>query len=149
QFTLLLADNDPDYLDAARRFFEKAHFAVKTTGNPAEAKAALEQGRIDLAILDIRLVNNNDEKDFSGVHIARTVAPEIPKILLTKWPTYEAIVKSFGSSPNGLPRPVDCVDKNAGLQVLLTAVRNTLESDSTYRASSNNLASKLDQDYRD
>lgn len=149
RFTLLLADNDPDYLETARGFFEKAQFEVRTATNPAEAKAMLEQGGIDLAILDIRLVNNKDKNDFSGVHIARTVASEVPKILLTEWPTYKAAIISLGSSLDGLPRPVACVAKKAGPQALLTAVRNTLEFESRYRVSSDNLALKLDQDYQD
>jgi len=31
QFTLLLADNDPDELETARRFFEKARFITAAT----------------------------------------------------------------------------------------------------------------------
>lgn len=149
QFTLLLADNDLDYLDPCRDFLVSAGFEVRIATSPAQAKEALERGGIDLAILDVRLVNNKDEKDFSGITIARTVAPEVPKILLTKWPTYETAVRSLGSSLDGLPRPADCVDKNSDPEELLTAVRNALEFESRYHASSNNLASKLDQDYRE
>lgn len=122
QFTLLIADNDAGYLETIRVFFEKARFVVRTAPNPDEAKAALERGGIDLAILDIRLVNNRNEKDFSGVPIARTVAPEVPKILLTKWLTYDAALETPGLSPDGMSRPVACVDKKPGLPALLAAV---------------------------
>lgn len=147
--TLLLADNDLDYLETASEYFEKLQFNVRKASNPAEAKVELEKGGIDVAILDIRLVNNKDKNDFSGVRIARTVAIEVPKILLTEWPTYEAAATSLGSSFDGLPRPVACVTKKAGLPALLTAVRNTLEFDLMYRVSSDNLALKLDLDYKD
>ena len=37
----------------------------------AEAEKNLQRGRIDLAILDIRMVNDDDDQDFSGIFLAK------------------------------------------------------------------------------
>jgi hypothetical protein len=57
--------------------------------DPAEAKRILEQGNIDLAIIDIRLMDDNDEKDISGLVVAKETAPSIPKIILIRFPAFE------------------------------------------------------------
>lgn len=149
QYTLLLADNDEHYLETVRDFFEKWHYDVRTAANPDEAKAILEEGGIDLAILDIRLENNRDKQDISGIRIVKTVAPEVPKILMTKWLTYYAAQETVGISLDGKSRPAACVDKKDGLPALLSAVRNTLEFESRYRESSNTLVLKLNHDYEE
>lgn len=149
QYTLLLADNDEQYLETLRDYFEKRRFAVRTATNPEEAKAILEQGGIDLAILDVRLENNRNKQDISGIHIIKTIAPEVPKILLTKWLTYETLRETNNASLDGKSRPAACVDKRDGLPALLSAVRNTLEFESRYRESSNTLVLKLNQDYEE
>ncbi|MBL8189348.1 MAG: response regulator [Acidobacteria bacterium] len=148
QYTLLLADNDADYLELFRDYFEKRHFEVRTATNSEDAKAILEQGGIDLAILDVRLENNADKQDISGIRILKE-APEVPKILLTQWLTYETHRKANKASLDGKSRPAACVSKKEGLPALLSAVRNTLEFESRYRESSNTLVLKLNEDYEE
>lgn len=147
QYTLLLADNDEHYLEMLRDFFEKERFEVKTANNPEDAKTILEQGGIDLAILDVRLENDRP-KDVSGIRILKVV-PEVPKILLTQWLTYKTLREANKASLDGVSRPAACVGKKEGLPALLSAVRNTLEFESRYRESSDILALKLNQDYEE
>ncbi|MBS1786145.1 MAG: response regulator [Acidobacteria bacterium] len=148
QYTLLLADNDVDYLESLRDYFDRKHFEVRTATNPDDAKAILEQGGIDLAILDVRLENNSNKQDISGIRILK-VAPEVPKILLTRWLNYETLRKANKESLDGKLRPAACVDKKDEFSAILSAVRNTLEFESRYRESSNTLVLKLNQDYEE
>ena len=123
---ILLADNDREFLDTRCEFFEKAGFMVKCVSDLTEAICALEQGDLDIAILDMRLLNDEDDKDFSGLELAAQLAPTIPKIILTRYPSYEAVKRALAPQLNGLPPAVDFMPKQDGPAPLLTAVRKAL-----------------------
>lgn len=146
---VLLADNDPNYLETCGKFLGGYGFKVVEALDPTKAKNILESGRVDLAIIDMRLTNDSDSRDVSGLKLAQTSAPKIPKIVLSDHPTFEAAREVLGYGLAGSPSASDFVDKADGLQVLLTAVRRTLNSLSRYHQVSDTLAKKLDSDYRD
>jgi DNA-binding response OmpR family regulator len=125
--TILFADNDPDFLKTRSEFFEHHDYRVMTATNPMEAKQVIDQGEVELAILDLRLLNDDDDKDVSGLTVAKESSPAIPKIILTKFPTFEAVREALGAALNGLPPAVDFVAKQEGPQALLTAVRKALK----------------------
>ena len=105
--TILFADNDPDFLKTRSEFLEQEDYLVIPAGDPTEARRKLETGRIDLAIVDIRLVNDDDEKDTSGLVLAMEVARSVPKIILTGFPSYEYVREVLKSQADGLPA-ADC-----------------------------------------
>ena len=74
--------------------------------DPGEARNILEQGGIDLAIVDLRLLNDGDEKDISGLTLARETARSVPKIILTRFATVEAVREALGPQLEGLPPAV-------------------------------------------
>lgn len=140
---VLLADNDVEYLETVRDLLLRDGFRVLPALNPGEAKSILERGDVDLAVLDIRLLNDEDEKDLSGLQIARNMAPDIPKIILTRWPTWELVRESLQQQLEGLPRAVEFVAKQEGAQALLTNIRKTLHLVTRFRETSDNLADKI------
>lgn len=146
---ILVADNEPDYLETVREFLQKEGFRVLPAATPAEAVKILERGGVDLAIVDIRLVNDNDEKDTSGLGVVKKYAPEVPKILLTRWPKYEDVRDALSGQLDGLPSAVDFVAKQEGVQSLLTAINRALHLVTRYREMSYNLARRIDLGYDD
>lgn len=148
--TILFADNDPDFLKAWAEFLEQAGYVVIPAANPIEARRKLEGRKIDLAILDIRLEDDNDPKDFSGLVLAREVARTVPKIILTGFPSTEAAREALRPRLNGLPAAVDFVDKNEGPDALLRAVRNALKFGPEWlRRAIDGTAERLEKDYED
>ena len=147
--TVLLADNDEEYLGTISDFLQKEGFKVLPAANPAEATQILEHGGVDIAIIDIRLLNENDEKDVSGLNLAKRVAPHIPKILLTRWPRLQDVREALGNQMDGLPAAVDFVAKQEGPQVLLTAINKVLHLVTRYREFSENLARRITEAYDD
>lgn len=147
--TILVADNDPDYLETIRDFLQKEGFRVLPAAEPAEATRVLEKDGVDLAVLDVRLLNDNDPKDVSGLSIAKRVAPHVPKILLTRWPTYQDVREGLGSHLDGMPSAVDYVAKQEGPQSLLTAINRTLHLVTRYREMSDSLARRVMEGYDD
>lgn len=89
QATILLADNHEDFLRVRKTSLEQAGYKVSTASNPIEARQLLSRTHFDLAIIDIRLEDNLDEKDISGLILARDCAPSVPKIMLTDYPSLE------------------------------------------------------------
>lgn len=80
---ILFADNDPDFLETRSGFLKEEGYEVVMASSPTDARRKLEQGGIDLAILDVRLTNDDDEKDTSGLALAKAIGHAVPKIILT------------------------------------------------------------------
>lgn len=123
---ILFADNLQDFLDERREFLEQAGYTVVTADNPVDAARILEHGGIDLAILDIRLVDDDDMEDKSGLLLAQKFGPHLPIILLTGYPVWEDVKSVLGKDLNGLSKAVDFLSKEEGPGVMVEAVNLTL-----------------------
>jgi len=146
---ILFADNDGEFLESRSEFLEQEGFKVYKALNPTVAKDIIDQGNIDLAVLDLRLLNDNDDKDFSGIILAKQTTSSIPKIILTRYPTYEAVREALAPQLIGLPPSVDFVAKQEGPQALLTAIRRVLRFDKLFQQGINSLADRINEDYID
>lgn len=147
--TILFADNDLDFLRTRSKFLEQHGYQIIPALKPEEAKRTMEQGQVDLAILDLRLINDDDEKDSSGLSVAKESASSVPKIILTRFPTVEAMREALGPALDGLPPAVDFVAKQEGPQALLTAVRKALKLESGFQERMERLSDQIRADYED
>jgi predicted nucleotide-binding protein len=123
---ILFADNDPDFLKTRCEYLEQEGYNVITASTPIEARDLLLQGMVDLAVLDVRLEDDDDEKDTSGLILARELALSVPKIILTGFPSVDAAREALGSKGNGLPLAVDFIAKSEGPKALEEAVKKAL-----------------------
>ena len=123
--TILFTDNDLDFLETRQTFLENAGYHVIPATTPNEAKAILEKQKIDIAIIDVRLINDNDDKDESGLDLAKSVAPSVPKIILSNYDDH--IRKALMLQPGGSHLAEDYVPKEDGMQAMLTSIRKVLE----------------------
>jgi len=139
--TVLLADNDHEYVTSIRPFLAEGGYRVIAVHTPEEAVQVLQRGNVDLALIDIRLRDDKDELDRSGLQVAHH-APDIPKIIVTNYPTYEAARAALTSQANGHAPAVDIATKHDGPEKLLlllnhisTSIRlRALEARETYFA---------------
>lgn len=127
QIKILMADNDPDFLETRREFLEKEGYEVVTASSPSEAQDKLLGKDIALAIVDIRLLNDDDEKDVSGLELANNVKRPLPMLILTGHPAVEYVRQALRFQANGNPIAHDFIAKEEGPTALLTAIRRTLE----------------------
>lgn len=152
--TLLFVDNDRDFLETRTEFLEQAGYRVFLAANPEEARDVLKQKRavIDLVILDIRLRDDDDEKDISGLTLAKELERTLPKILLTNYPTVDAVREALKPQLDGLPVALTFVSKKEGHQALIQAVQNTLGPLGTWlkrvQQAVEGTDNKLKQDYK-
>jgi DNA-binding response OmpR family regulator len=120
---ILFADNVKRFLNARAELLEDAGYTVVKASSPQEARQMLEEARVQLAILDIRLVDDTDEEDVSGLTLAKEPAfRPIPKIILTGFPDYEDVRDALGPVVDGLPPAVKYVVKEEGAEVLISAI---------------------------
>lgn len=120
---VLFADNTPIFLDTRAEFLENAGYRVLRASSVAEAKRVLDEAWVHLAVLDIRLSNDDDEKDSSGLMLAKqSEYRAIPKIILTGYPSYQQVRDVLGPVAEGLPPAVDFLAKVEGSAAMLDAV---------------------------
>ena len=147
---ILFADDDPGFLKARAEFLGGKGYQVIPAATPVEARRILEQGQVDLAILDLRLTDDADEKDISGLVLAEGTAHSIPKIILTQYPTYEHLREALAPDLQDLPSAVDFVAKQEGPEALLATIRRTLRSDiRVFERNLSDISAQLQQDYKE
>ncbi len=89
---VLFADNMSAILDTMIEFVENEGYEVLPAETLEKAEEILLNSRVHLAILDVRLVDDADENDQSGLDLARDLRfQEIPKIILTYFPTFQNV----------------------------------------------------------
>ncbi len=79
--TLLVADDDQDYLFQLRFHLEKNGFQVLTAESQREAEKVLEETKPDLAIFDLMM--ENEDSGFILSYKAKRKYPEMPVIIAT------------------------------------------------------------------
>ncbi len=124
--TILLADNDPDFRQTRAEVLKRLNYNVLLADNPIDTRKLFATKKIDLAILDIRLQDDDDEKDVSGLTIAKEVAPTVPKIMLTNFPSVDTVRESLRPHLNELPPAVDFVAKEEGINKMISIVERSI-----------------------
>lgn len=128
--TILLVDNDPSILPPLRDFLEANGYQMHTARNPEEARDLLSCQRVHLAVIDLRLRDNADKRDTSGVALAREIDPLIPCIILTGFAReigYDVVRAAMRALPSGRAAAVDLISKGEGPDVLLKAIEGAFE----------------------
>jgi DNA-binding response OmpR family regulator len=126
--TLLIVDNDQDFLDGRAEALGKAGYKVVKANSLEQAEQLLRSEWIHVVIIDVRMQRETDEKDISGINFARKAEfGAIPKIILTRFPSYTSVRAALGPAMDGMPPAVDFVAKQDGLEAMLQAVEQAFE----------------------
>jgi len=148
--TLLLADNDLEFLRMLSPTLIDAGYVVIWAENPIQARSILAEKGIDLAILDLRLEDNHDKGDISGLTIARDVARAVPKIIISDYASLDDVRDDLGLSVvDGLPNVVRFVKKKQGVGAILKAIEEGLALTPHFQKAVNDLTAKLGDYYSD
>jgi DNA-binding response OmpR family regulator len=123
---LLLADNSSDYRRSLRGLLELEDYRVEEAASVEEAEKGLEAVALDLALVDLRLTDDEDEYDISGLEVAKKATERgIPCIIITAFPSEETTrlaLRSRGTEPLA----VDYLPKASGPQAVLDAIEVVL-----------------------
>ncbi len=122
--TILLMDNIKETLDKWGSLLEEVGYRVVKVSTLEEAENVLTNKWVHLAILDIRMVAEEDENDISGLLLAQK--PEyaaVPKIVLTAYPSFEYARLILAPNEQGRRPAINFIAKDEGPQALLEAIR--------------------------
>lgn len=123
---VLIIDNRPDHIQPRREVLEEAGYEVWEAHTSEEARKKLETGLVHLAIVDIRLQPGDPPGDWSGLELVEEVHrehPDFPMLILTAFPSYEAVQRARRPDKNGLPPAEEFLYKGGGLEELIQAVK--------------------------
>ena len=124
--TILVADDDKQYRESLRQLLELEDFRVLEATTPEEAREKLETEPLDLALLDLRFTDHENERDISGLTIARLAATRhVRCIVITAYDTAETARMALRSR-GAEPLAEDFVPKKDGPQAVLDAIEVVL-----------------------
>ncbi len=123
--TILLIDDDPDFVDGARILLEDEGFEVESAGTAAEGLQKVRDSEPDLIVLDVMM-----ETDYEGFEVARTIREELkltalPIIILSGVRATKNIPYHFAPDEHYLPIDI-FLDKGVQPQTLVRMIRETL-----------------------
>jgi two-component system alkaline phosphatase synthesis response regulator PhoP len=81
EFTILIADDDPDYLYQTVYALGKAGYKTMAVESQAEAESVISKFKPDLAIFDLMM--ENDDSGFILCYKMKRKYPDVPVILAT------------------------------------------------------------------
>src|SRR5687768_10192305 len=132
---ILLLENDRDLRAVLKELLEIDGYKVYAVSsvNQAEEQLLAKNLIVHLIITDLRLADESDADDFSGLEFARVFAPTIPKIILTAYASSsvvrEALSPKFSTESNQfLPTAIDFLSKAEGPEKLLQSVEEAFRS---------------------
>jgi CheY-like chemotaxis protein len=125
---VLVVDNNPMLLASVGDFLEANGYSVLTTNSPQQALKLTQEEIVHLCIIDVRLTDDYDETDVSGLDLAAAMDPVIPKIMLTAYENPDPIIRSLSPDKRGIALAVDFVLKRLGPYILLGAVEKVFQS---------------------
>lgn len=123
---ILFVDNDLDFLNTRSEFLKREGYEVVPVSTPLDAIGKANSENFDLAIVDIRLLNDDDDRDNSGLELAKRLRDTLPIIILTNYPLTEYLRRALAVQTDGTRIAYDLVDKRDGPIALLSSIRNTL-----------------------
>jgi DNA-binding response OmpR family regulator len=125
---ILLADNSSEYRRSVIGFLELEGYFVVEAGTQEEAQQKLEDEKFHLVLADLRMRNDDELNDMSGLEIAKFASQcGIPCIIVTAFPTVE-LARIALRSRSAEPFAQDLITKASGPQALIDSIRLTLQS---------------------
>lgn len=134
-YTILIVDNDPDFRQSlAEDVLEPDGFDIRIAGTLQDAREILTRRElVHLAILDLRLEDDNDPNDRSGWLLFGEIDDTISKVVLTAFPTQPALVATTANRTrfrlDDHYREVCLISKQEDPSVYLDTMKTLLSED--------------------
>jgi DNA-binding NtrC family response regulator len=128
---ILVADDQPDVLEALRLLLKAEGFEIVTAGSPAAVVKALEGGDFDLVLIDLNYTRDttSGREGLDLLARLRQADDTLPVIVMTAWGSVDGAVEAMRRGAR------DYVEKPWDNARLLTMVRTQAELGRTLRRS--------------
>jgi DNA-binding NarL/FixJ family response regulator len=128
-YRLLVIDNSSHVRQASKLFLQSQGYQVFTAGDPVEARRLLSEQRVHLAIVDIRLEDDDDPQDTSGLDLAASLDPVVARIVITGYDSSENMRRALRPIlPDNIPAG-DYILKKDGPFALLEAIERVCRAE--------------------
>jgi DNA-binding NtrC family response regulator len=129
--TLLLADDQPDVLEALRLLLKAEGYATRAARSPEEVLQSLGQQEPDLLLMDLNYARDttSGQEGLDLLERVREKAPELPVVVMTAWGSIELAVEAIRRGAR------DFVEKPWDNDRLLSIVGNQLQLAAALRKS--------------
>jgi CheY-like chemotaxis protein len=147
---VLVADNTGKELADMTKLIEARGFSVVPATNRKEAMGVIGRHEVDIAVIDLRLEDEGDVDDISGLSVAEDTDRLIPKIIVSKFPSLEDATEHLKIDIHGLPGIVDFVQKSQIKKELIPKIERAMRIRKTFVSlARTTVAYQLDKDYND
>ena len=96
---ILIVDDEPGIARLCERLLARADFQVKSFTEPRQAMSYLQENKIDLLLVDIRMPEIDG---FGLVNFAKEHQPDIATLIMTGFGTVETAIKALRQGVDGL-----------------------------------------------
>jgi CheY-like chemotaxis protein len=121
-YRILVVDNSPHVRQSSKLLLKAQGYQVSTATNPVEARRLIDERRVHLAVVDIRLEDDDDPQDTSGLELAASLDPIIARIVITGYDSFENMRRALRPVlPDNIPAD-DYILKKDGPSALLEAI---------------------------
>jgi DNA-binding NtrC family response regulator len=94
---LLVADDQPDVLEALRLLLKAEGYQIDTAASPAGVVAALEDKEFDVLLMDLNYARDttSGQEGLDLLHTVRTMDPTLPAVVMTAWGSVDVAVEAM------------------------------------------------------
>ena len=94
---LLVADDQPDVLEALRLLLKGEGYQIDTAASPAGVVAALEDKEFDVVLMDLNYARDttSGQEGLDLLHTVRTMDPTLPVVVMTAWGSVDVAVEAM------------------------------------------------------
>src|SRR5919204_5426114 len=120
---VLIADDQPDVLEALRLLLKAEGFQLETASSPAGVLAAVEAREFDVALIDLNYARDttSGEEGLNLLSRIQGIDPTLPVVVMTAWGSVEVAVEAMRRGAR------DFVQKPWDNARLLAILRNQIE----------------------
>lgn len=145
---ILVADNDPTWLHNLSDIIQNAGYDVIPAKNYKEAMAIIGNHDAELAVVDLRLEEDEDKSDISGLHVAEDTDRTVPKIIVSGFSNIKDAAEHLKLDLEGFPTILDFVEKTQVSRRLIPSIQRAIKLKKTLLSvAQGKVTSQLNKDY--
>ena len=120
---ILLADDQPDVLEALRILLKAEGFEATAVGSPADVMTSVEHGDFDLALIDLNYTRDttSGREGLDLLSTLRELDSTLPVVVMTAWGSVEGAVEAIKRGAR------DYIEKPWDNERLLTTIKTHVE----------------------
>ncbi len=120
---ILIADDQPDVLEALRLLLKAEGFEAVTASSPSEVLSATKHEELDLALIDLNYTRDttSGKEGFDLLTALRELDGTLPVVVMTAWGSVEGAVEAMRRGAR------DYIEKPWDNERLLTTIRTQVE----------------------